>query len=93
MFPSVIMLALLGAANGSAFAQVQPQPQPAPAPTAAPVVAPIVAPAPKPQTMKKVVCQRVDNEETTGSRLGSAPKVCKTVEVPVPASKGERGQR
>jgi hypothetical protein len=36
----------------------------------------------KPQTVKKVVCQRVDNEETTGSRLGSAPKVCKTVEVP-----------
>ncbi|MEO8454979.1 MAG: hypothetical protein ABI454_07455 [Sphingomicrobium sp.] len=38
----------------------------------------------KPQTIKKVVCQRVDVEETTGSRLGSAPKVCKTVEVPAP---------
>jgi hypothetical protein len=41
------------------------------------------APAAKPQTVKKVVCKRVSQEETTGSRLGSAPKVCKTVEVPV----------
>jgi hypothetical protein len=39
--------------------------------------------ASKPQTVKKVVCERVDVEETTGSRLGSAPKRCKTVEVPV----------
>lgn len=37
----------------------------------------------KPQTVKKVVCERLDAEETTGSRLGSAPKVCKTIEVPV----------
>jgi hypothetical protein len=90
MYPSVIVLALLGAANGTVYAQGQPQP--APAPNAAPV-APVVTPAPKPQTVKKVVCQRVDNEETTGSRLGSAPKVCKTVEVPVQSGKGERGQR
>ena len=91
MYPSVIVLALLGAANGTAFAQTQPQP--APAPNAAPVVATNVAPAPKPQTVKKVVCHRVVIEETTGSRLGSAPKVCKTVEVPVRSGKGERGQR
>lgn len=39
--------------------------------------------ATKPQTVKKVVCERVDVEETTGSRLGSAPKRCKTVLVPV----------
>ena len=36
----------------------------------------------KPKTVTKVVCERVSVEETTGSRLGSAPKVCKKVEVP-----------
>ena len=87
MYPSVIVLALLGAANGTVYAQSQPQPAPAPN------GAPVATPAPKPQTVKKVVCTRVDNEETTGSRLGSAPKVCKTVEVPVQSGKGERGQR
>ena len=49
--------------------------------------------APKPQTVKKVVCERVDVEETTGSRLGSAPKKCKTVEVPAPRSGGANGQQ
>lgn len=39
--------------------------------------------ATKPQMVKKVVCERIDVEETTGSRLGSAPKRCKTVQVPV----------
>ena len=91
MFPSVIVLALLGAANGQAFAQAQTPPAP-PAPNAAPAT-PVVAAENKPQTVKKVVCRRVDAEETTGSRLGSAPKVCKTIEVPIEAGKGERGQR
>lgn len=43
------------------------------------------APATAAKTVKKVVCQRVVTEETTGSRLGSAPKRCRTIEVPAPA--------
>lgn len=47
----------------------------------------------QPKMIKKKVCERVDNEETTGSRLGSAPKVCKIVLVPAPAeTKEERGR-
>ena len=48
--------------------------------------------APKAQTIKKKVCQRVDDEETTGSRLGSAPVVCKIVEVPAPKGGKANGQ-
>jgi hypothetical protein len=40
------------------------------------------APASEEQTNKKVVCQRVAAEQTTGSRFGSTTKVCRTVEVP-----------
>jgi hypothetical protein len=69
MFKFVVALAIAGAMSVPALAQTAPA-QP--------------APAAKPQTVKKVVCQRIDDEETTGSRLGSAPKVCKTVEVPAP---------
>jgi len=69
----------LGLASAAAAQTAQPQSAPAPAPQA------------KPQTVKKVVCQRVDDEETTGSRLGSAPKKCKTIEVPVSASGGNGG--
>lgn len=36
--------------------------------------------------IKKTVCERVVIEETTGSRLGSAPKKCRTIEVPAPAA-------
>lgn len=86
----VIVLALAGAASVPLLAQAQSSAQSAP--TASP------APA-KSQTVKKVVCRRVDDEETTGSRVGSAPKVCKTIEVPAPASEStgaprpERGSR
>lgn len=38
------------------------------------------------KSVTKVVCERVSVEETTGSRLGSAPKVCKKVEVPADAA-------
>ena len=81
----------LGLASAAAAQTAQPQPAPVPAPQAA-----------KPQTVKKVVCQRVDDEETTGSRLSAAPKKCKTVEVPAsggsnagraPSSSPERGER
>lgn len=53
--------------------------------TAAPAMAKTAsqsAPAEKAKTVTKVVCERVRVEETTGSRLGSAPKKCKKVEVP-----------
>jgi hypothetical protein len=43
--------------------------------------------------VKKIICERVDVEETTGSRLGSAPKVCKTVEVPAPKGGAASGQQ
>lgn len=52
--------------------------------------------APKPQMIKKTVCRRVDVEQDTGSRIGSAPRVCKVIEVPAPAAgstKPERGLR
>jgi hypothetical protein len=66
----VIALALAGTMSVPAAAQAAPEATP--------------APAAKPQMVKKTVCQRADDEETTGSRLGSAPKVCKTVLVPAP---------
>lgn len=51
------------------------------------------APAPKAKTVTRVICERVDVEQDTGSRLGSAPKKCRKVEVPAPETKAERGQR
>lgn len=42
--------------------------------------------AEKQKTVTKVVCERVRNEEVTGSRLGAAPKVCKKVQVPADAA-------
>ena len=68
MHKSLVALAIFSAMSVPATAQT--------APPAGPTQ------SAKPQTVKKVVCQRVDVEETTGSRLGSAPKTCKTVEVP-----------
>lgn len=70
MLKSMIALAIAVATSVPAAAQTASQ---ADQPQAA-----------KPQTVKKKVCTRVDNEETTGSRLGSAPMVCKMVEVPAP---------
>ncbi|HWJ58229.1 MAG TPA: hypothetical protein VNR68_01080 [Sphingomicrobium sp.] len=61
--------------------------------TAQQVPAPAPVSAPEPVKMvKKKVCERVDNEETTGSRLGSAPKVCKIITVPASEVKEERGR-
>ena len=44
--------------------------------------APVQVQSAKPGAVKKQVCERVDAEETTGSRVGDAPKVCKIIEVP-----------
>jgi hypothetical protein len=41
--------------------------------------------------IKKTICERVVIEETTGSRLGSAPKKCRTIEVPAPAKAKSNG--
>jgi len=78
MYKSLVALAICGAMSVPAVAQTAPAAQ--------------STPVAKPQTVKKVVCQRVDLEETTGSRLGSAPKICKTVEVPAPKSGMANGQ-
>lgn len=48
-------------------------------------------PAPEVKTVKKTVCQRIEVEGETGSRLGSATKVCKTIEVPAPTDKDASG--
>ena len=79
MFKSVVALAVMSAISAPAVAQTAPAPQSA---TAA-----------KPQTVKKTICRRVDDEETTGSRVGEAPKVCKTIEVPAPAGSSGNGQQ
>ena len=84
MHKSLVVLAILSAMSVPAAAQTAPSNPAQPA---------------KPQTVKKVVCHRVDVEQDTGSRLGSAPKVCKTIEVPAPANGStgapgtERGSR
>jgi hypothetical protein len=78
MYKSLIVLAIFGTMSAPAATQTAPAANQA-------------QPA-RPQTIKKVVCQRVDVEETTGSRLGSAPKVCKTVEVPVARGGTSNGQ-
>jgi hypothetical protein len=43
---------------------------------------PAQASAPQVKMVTKVVCQRVDVEATSGSRLSSRPKICKKVTVP-----------
>lgn len=69
MHKSLVVLAIIGAASVPASAQTS---QP-PAPTNQ------TQPA-KPQTVKKRVCEQID--EDSYSRLGNR-KICKTVEVPV----------
>ena len=50
---------------------------------------PTPAAVPAPKTIKKTVCERVRVEESTGSRLGSSKRTCRTIEVPAaPASPG-----
>jgi hypothetical protein len=79
MHKSLVSFALLSLFVSPAAAQTAP---PAPTPAAS---ASQAAPAPAAKTVKKTVCERVVIEETTGSRLGAAPKRCRTIEVPAPA--------
>lgn len=50
------------------------------------------APEAKPRMVKKTVCQRIEADRETGSRLGSTTKVCKTVEVPAEEKDGKKPQ-
>jgi hypothetical protein len=72
MYKSMVVLALAGMMSSPVLAQAAP--------------APGQATAAKPQTVKKRVCYKDD--EDSYSRLGGR-KICKTVEVPIqPASGG-----
>lgn len=46
-------------------------------------------PSPKPKTVKKRICENVEVERSTGSRLTSTTKICKVVEVPAPLTDGQ----
>ena len=80
MHKTLVALVGISVAASPAAAQVAPvatvQPQ-----------TPAATPAPK--TIKKTVCERIRVEESTGSRLGSSKRTCRTIEVPAaPASPG-----
>src|SRR5689334_10573271 len=81
MHKSLVALAILGAASVPASAQTT-QTGPAAANQTTPATANQAQPA-KPQTVKKRVCEQID--EDSYSRLGNR-KICKTIEVPVTTS-------
>jgi hypothetical protein len=76
MSKALVALAILGAMSVAATAQTAPAPNQA-------------QPA-KPQTVKKRVCEQVD--EDPYSRLGNR-KICKTIEVPVQQGGSANGQQ
>jgi hypothetical protein len=76
MHKPLVVLAIFSMMSVSAAAQTAPPANPA-------------QPA-KPQTVKKRVCEQVD--EDPYSRLGSR-KICKTIEVPAPAGGTSNGQQ
>lgn len=75
MHKSLVSLAVLSVLASPAVSQT------APPAAAAAATLPQAPPAATPM-VKKIVCERVVIEETTGSRLGTAPKRCRTIEVP-----------
>ena len=80
MLKSLVVLAAVGTMSGPVFAQgAQPQAQ---------VQGQAAQPA-KPQTVKKRVCEQID--ENPYSRLGNR-KICKTIEVPVTTTTGQAQQ-
>jgi hypothetical protein len=50
---------------------------------------PEAAPVARPKTVKKLVCQNVEVEQSTGSRLSSTGKICRKIDVPVPQDDGQ----
>ena len=44
---------------------------------------------PQQKTVTKRVCEKVEVEQSTGSRLNSTTRICKTVEVPVASQDGQ----
>ena len=72
----MLTLVAVGLFAAPAMAQTQaPQPQ--------------AAPAPEKKFVKKLVCQKIEEDRTTGSRLGSTSKVCRTVKVPADSATKE----
>jgi hypothetical protein len=78
----LLTLTAFGVFAAPALAQTAPNTSAVPADPAT-STASTPAPIAKPKTVTKIVCERVDVEATSGSRLSSAPKICKKVEVPV----------
>lgn len=78
MYKSLVVLAIIGTASVPASAQTT---------QTAPAASNQTQPA-KPQTVKKRVCEQID--EDSYSRLGNR-KICKTIEVPV-TTNGSSGQ-
>ena len=76
MYRMLLSLAAFGLLASPAIAQAQ-----APGPHAH------EAPAPEKKFVKKLVCQKIQEDRTTGSRLGSTSKVCRTVKVAVDDTK------
>jgi hypothetical protein len=74
MRTSLPLFTVLAVTAAAAMAQTTAPTQPAP------------ATAEKPKTVTKVVCDRIISESETGSRLGTTPKKCRKVEVPVKES-------
>ncbi len=82
MYKLLLTVAALGLSAAPATAQTTSQ--------QAPTNQIAAAPAPQPKTVKKQVCEKVEIERSTGSRLSSTTRVCKTVEVPVTATDGQQ---
>jgi hypothetical protein len=84
-------LLLIGAAFGVAAAPVSAQTTPTQGiPSQVVSNQTQVATAAKPKTVKKTVCEKVQVEQSTGSRLGSTSRICRQVEVPVPQDDGQQ---
>lgn len=81
MHKLLLMVAAVGLSSAPATAQTT-SPQ-----TPANQVA--AASAPQPKTVKKQVCEKVEVERSTGSRLSSTTRVCKMVEVTVTEKDGQ----
>lgn len=75
----LLTFAAFGLSAAPAFAQTTPQPAPEQTTEAA-----------KPKTVTKIVCERVEVEATSGSRLSSPPKICKKVEVPASTADAQK---